>query len=382
MAEINRRKRIITNLVYWALLAALVFAAFQYLFGLLWPFLLAFVFARCLRPAIRYMTLRWHLRYNLSALLCLLVFFVLLGTLVSLIAVKLVTTGLDLLSSLPQVYMNTIEPALRSGLAAVESFVSRLNPEVYAAVDAVLPDLIAPISSGVSELSVKAVGAVTGFAAGLPKSLLHLLICLIATVFFTLDYPHIAAFVMRQVPERVKTLVSETLESLRSVVGQFVKSYLIIMAITFGEIFLALLLLGQKKAALIAAVIALFDLFPIVGAGLILLPWALFTLLSGTPVKGIGLLTLWIIVIVLRQILEPRIVGRSVGLHPLVTLMSLFVGAKLFGGIGLLGLPITCAIVKSLDDGGVIHLLKKEEPIFVATEEKIEKKSKRQAQGY
>lgn len=382
MAEINRRKRIITNLVYWALLAALVFAAFQYLFGLLWPFLLAFVFARCLRPAIRYMTLRWHLRYNLSALLCLLVFFVLLGTLVSLIAVKLVTTGLDLLSSLPQVYMNTIEPALRSGLAAVESFVSRLNPEVYAAVDAVLPDLIAPISSGVSELSVKAVGAVTGFAAGLPKSLLHLLICLIATVFFTLDYPHIAAFVMRQMPERVKTLVSETLESLRSVVGQFVKSYLIIMAITFGEIFLALLLLGQKKAALIAAVIALFDLFPIVGAGLILLPWALFTLLSGTPVKGIGLLTLWIIVIVLRQILEPRIVGRSVGLHPLVTLMSLFVGAKLFGGIGLLGLPITCAIVKSLDDGGVIHLLKKEEPIFVATEEKIEKKSKRQAQGY
>lgn len=380
MAETNRRRRVITNIVYWALIAALVFVVFKYLFGLIWPFVLAFIFSWLLRPAIRHMTLKWHIRYNLSAVLCLLVFFVLLGLLISLIVAKLVTTGLDLLTSIPQIYMNTIEPALRNGLNAVETLASRLNPEVYAAVDAALPDLIAPISSAVSELSMSAVSAVTGFAAGLPGSLLHLLICLIATVFLTLDFPHVTAFVMRQLPDRTKTILRETMESLKRVVGQFVKGYLIIMAITFAEIFLALLLLRQKNAALIAALIALFDLFPIVGAGLILLPWAVITLILGSYVKGLGLLALWIIVIVLRQIIEPRIVGRSVGLHPLVTLMSMFVGTKLFGGIGLFGLPISCAIIKSLDDGGVIHLLKKEEPIFVATEEKIQKNSKTPAE--
>ena len=150
-----------------------------------------------------------------------------------------------------------------------------------------------------------------------------------------------------------------------------------------GTLFLAgLWLLRQPRALLLAFLIALFDLFPVVGAGLILLPWAVVTLVGGAFAKGLGLLALWIIVIVLRQIIEPRIVGRSVGLHPLVTLMSMFVGAKLFGGIGLFGLPISCAIVKSLDDGGIIHILKREEPVFVAVEEKNEKSSKTRREGY
>lgn len=382
MAEINRRKRIITNILYWALIAAMVFVAFKYLFGLLWPFVLAFLFSWLLRPVLRHMTLRWHIRYNLAAVLCLLVFFLLLGGLVSLLVVKLITTGLELLSSIPEVYMNTIEPNLRRLLAGFEAFASQLTPEVYGALDAALPDLISSLSSAVGDLSMNAVAAVTGFATSLPKRLLSALICLIATIFMTIDFPHISAFVLRQVPEKTRKLVSKTLESLKAVVGQFGKGYLIIMGITFGEILAGLLLLRQSKAVLIAFLIALFDLFPVVGAGLILLPWAIVTLVAGAYAKGLGLLALWIIVIVLRQILEPRIVGRSVGLHPLVTLMSMFVGAKLFDGIGLFGLPLTCAIIKSLDDGGIIHILKREEPVFVAVEEKNEKSSKTRREGY
>lgn len=380
MAESNKRKRIITNILYWTALGALVFAAFRYLFPLLGPFLLAFLFSWLLRPAIRFMTLRWHIRYNLSALLCLLAFFLLLGAGTSLAVVKLITSGLDLLTALPELYAGTIEPNLRRFLDSLEQFATRANPEVYAAVDAVLPDVISSVSTAVADLSMKAVSAVTGFAAGLPKRILSLLICLISTVFMTVDFPHISAFVLRQVPDRTRKLVSETLESLKTVVLQFGKGYLLIMAVTFGEILAGLWLLGQKNAVLIALLIALFDLFPVVGAGLILLPWAVGTLLAGSWARGIGLTALWVIVIVVRQIIEPRIVGRSVGLHPLVTLMSIYVGARLFGGVGLLGLPVSCAIVKSLDDGGVIHLLKKEAPIPVRLDPDSKKNSKKAAE--
>lgn len=382
MAEINRRKRIITNILYWALIAAIVFLAFKYLFGLLWPFLLAFLFSWLLRPVLRHMTLRWHIRYNLAAVLCLLVFFLLVGGLLCLLVIKLTTTGLELLGAIPEVYMSTVEPNLRQLLAAFEAFATRLSPEVYGALDAVMPDLISSLTAAVGNISMNAVTAVTGFAASLPKRLLSALICLIATIFMTLDFPHISAFVLRQVPEKTRKLVSKTLESLKEVVGRYGKGYLIIMGITFGEILAGLWLLRQPRALLLAFLIALFDLFPVVGAGLILLPWAVVTLVGGAYAKGLGLLALWIIVIVLRQILEPRIVGRSVGLHPLVTLMSMFVGARLFGGIGLFGLPISCAIIKSLDDGGIIHILKREEPVFVAVEEKNEKSSKTRREGY
>lgn len=382
MAEINRRKRFLTNFAYGALLLGLAFVAFKYLFGLLWPFALAFVFSALLRPALHWLTLRWHWRYPLAAAVCLLLFFLLLFAVLGVSAARLATGGMELLSSLPALYTKRLEPSLRRTAADLETFLTRRSPELYAALDALLPDILGSLRGTVSELSGKAVAAVTGFVAGLPKGLLSLLICLIATIFMTLDYPHISAFLLRQLPESWKRLLVKTLESGKAVVGQYARSYVLLMAITFGEIFLGLVLIQQKKAALIAALIAVFDLFPVVGAGLILLPWALFCLLSGVWAKGAGLLALWVIVIVARQILEPRIVGRSVGLHPLVTLMSMFVGARLFGGIGLFGLPLSCAVIKSLDDGGVIHLIHKDSPILVRTEEKNKKNSKTPGLGY
>ena len=208
---------------------------------------------------------------------------------------------------------------------------------------------------------MKAVSALTGWVTKVPRRLLNTLICVIATVFMTASFPRITSFLMRQLPRRRQLFMRETADSLKSVILEYGKSYGIIMGITFAEIFVGLLFIGQKNALLIAVAIAAFDIFPIVGAGMILLPWAVVTMFTGAVAKGVGLLALYIIVVVVRQIIEPKIVGRHVGLHPLVTLMAMFVGTKLFGGIGLFGLPIACAIIKSLNDGGIIHLIKKEQ---------------------
>lgn len=362
LAETNKRKRVIVNIIYWALIAALVYMVFKYLIGLIWPFFLAFIFSWILRPAIRLMTEKWRMRYNLSAVICLVLFFLIVGGIVTAITVKIISSASDAVATIPSLYTDTIEPALENGLEKVEELAQRVSPNIYSMVDDSFANIVSSISSAVAQFSVKAVTVISGWVTKLPSRLLSAVICVISTVFMTMDFPRMTAFVLRQIPDKTKRIITETMDSLKSVVVRFGKGYVIIMGITFAEILLGLLAVRQENAVLIAAAIAVFDIFPVVGAGMVLAPWAIITLMSGAYAKGAGLLALWIIVIVVRQIIEPKIVGRSVGLHPLVTLMSMFVGTKLFGGVGLFGLPITCAIVKSLNDGDIIHVLKKEEP--------------------
>ncbi len=356
------------------MIAAIVFLVFKYLIGLIWPFFLAFLFSWLLRPLIRVMTEKWRMRYNISAAICLVLFFLVAGGILTAIIFRIVSTASDMVGAIPSLYTDTIEPGLKRALTGIEELLLRVSPEMYTMVDDSLGNVISSISSAVAQFSVKAVTVVSGWVTKLPSLLLSLLICLIATVFMTMDFPGITAFVLRQIPAKTKRIITETMDSLKNVVFRFGKGYLIVMLITFSEILIGLLIIRQSNAGLIAAAIAIFDIFPIVGAGMILAPWAIITIIGGAYAKGVGLLALWIIVIIVRQIIEPRIVGRSVGLHPLVTLMSMFVGTKLFGGIGLFGLPITCAIVKSLNDGDVIHVLKKEDREELA-EEKIPEKN-------
>ena len=123
---------------------------------------------------------------------------------------------------------------------------------------------------------------------------------------------------------------------------------------TFAEIAIGLLIIGFDNAAVIALLIAVFDILPIVGSGIVLAPWAVIKLLQGKIGMGIGLAILWAVVIVVRQIAEPKIVGKQVGLHPLATMLCLWVGLKLGGGIGMFALPISLLIILELKAEGLI----------------------------
>ncbi len=363
--DLEHRKRFLVNIFYVAVIIALVFLCFRYLLNLIWPFIIAFLFAWILRAPIRWLTAKCHIKYSISVTICLAIFFILLAGLVAALGVRLVTSLMDFVARLPSVYTNDIEPALAVLATQIEGLSEHLSPSAYEIVTDLISNLAASISQAVSSLSMKAVGWVSGLAAKLPKSLLSALICIIATIFMTADFSRLTSFVMRQIPQRPRHVIQKTKETFVVVIFKYARSYGIIMCITFAEILIGLLLIRQKNAALIAVLVAVFDIFPIVGAGLILVPWAIITMLGGALAKGLGLLALWIVVMVVRQYMEPRVVGHQVGLHPVLTLMAMFVGSKLFGGLGLLGLPIACAIIKSLDDTGVVHLIKKEEDVPV-----------------
>jgi hypothetical protein len=125
-----------------------------------------------------------------------------------------------------------------------------------------------------------------------------------------------------------------------STVKKYILSYALLTAITYAIMLVGFLLLGIKNALLIALIVSLLDILPVIGVGTVLVPWSIFQLVFGSPVTGVGLIVLLIVHEITRQFAEPRIVGKSLGLHPIVSLILLYLGYSLFGFLGLFITPV------------------------------------------
>lgn len=122
------------------------------------------------------------------------------------------------------------------------------------------------------------------------------------------------------------------------------------MLITFALLLVGFLIIGERRAVSLALVVSLVDLLPILGIGTVLVPWSVFCLAAGELVKGVSLLILFVVAVVVRELLEPRIMGKNLGIHPLLTLITIYVGYELFGFLGMIFLPAVAVTVSALFD--------------------------------
>ena len=353
---LERRKRFLINILFWAAIVALIYVIFKYLLPFLMPFFIAALIAIFTRPLARIISRKTHIKLKIVSLICTLVCFVIIAGIIAVIVIRLAGLGTDLFSAIPSIYAETIEPALTDFSERIADQIGRLNPETVAILERISDRLIDSLGNVAVGFSNWTVNGVKNIVTGLPNFLLSCVICVIAAIFITLDYEKIKEAGKLLMPDRTTKVIMESSSNLRKIIWKYLKAYGIIMLITFAEIAIGLLIIGIKNAFLVAVLIAIFDIFPIVGSGMILLPWTIITLIQGHIMRGIGLGILYVIVIVVRQFLEPRVVGKHVGMHPLLTLACMFVGAHLFGGIGLFGVPVTTAVILSLNENGVINL--------------------------
>ena len=134
------------------------------------------------------------------------------------------------------------------------------------------------------------------------------------------------------------------------------KGYILLMLITFTELTIGLLLIGQSNAILLAAIICVIDILPVLGTGAVVIPWALISLFTGNILEAIGLILMYIVITIIRNFLEPKVIGNQVGLHPLITLLSMFCGLRLLGFVGLFGFPLTLIVLNDLYKRGKLNL--------------------------
>ena len=234
--------------------------------------------------------------------------------------------------------------AARGGLESLELFLTDLVARAPEAVRPLLIDQVAQLFSGGSALLDGATGWLLRLASGmvtkLPDSALGLGTGIISSFMISAKLPQWKAWLRSRLPrEKIKPLL-DTAAGMKTAVFGWLKAQLGLSGVTWAVLTAGFFLLGIRYAPLWAAAVAVVDCFPILGTGTILLPWSLVAFLQADTGRAFGLLGLYAAVTLIRSLLEPRLVGRQLGLDPLVTLMALYAGYRLFGLMGMILSPI------------------------------------------
>jgi len=369
-----KRKKFIVNVVYFLILLLLTYVTLKYAIGYISPFLFAFLIAYVLKSPSNFISKHLKLPRKLVALLVVFIFYATIGVLIALIGVKIITITVDIFSGIPAIYEKQLQPFLFDAFDGIEDAVYRLDPALVDAINQGFEQVIKSLGNLVTGASVKIVTSISGVATSLPAFLIKVLLMIISTFFIAGDYDKIQHFFMLQFSSKNSRIFTQVKKFVIGTVFVCIRSYALIMSITAIELSIGLSIIGIPNAILIAILIAIFDILPVLGTGGVMIPWGVITLIQGNITLGISLLIIYVMITIIRNIIEPKIVGGQLGLHPIITLMSMFVGVRLIGFLGLFGFPIALALIKHLNDTGTIHLFKSESTL--ATEEilPIEKK--------
>jgi sporulation integral membrane protein YtvI len=277
------------------------------------------------------------------------------GFFISWLGVRVVIELKDGIIKLPEIYSMNIEPAINQIFDNTAKMIAKLDPMLVQAIQNIAASLSQSAGTVVSNISSTVIGFMSSSASSLPGLLLGIIFTVISSLFFAMDYSKITGYFVRLFPAQNRNLFSEINKFAAGIGFKYVKAYAILMAVTFAELALGLSILRVDKAILVAALIAVIDLLPVLGTGGVMVPWIIVELIKGNIPFAIGLAVLYLIIIIVRNILEPKLIGKQIGLHPLVMLMCMYVGLKLFGFIGLFALPVAVVIAKQLYDNDKIH---------------------------
>lgn len=209
------------------------------------------------------------------------------------------------------------------------------------------------ISAFISEISTPTVNAIGNVAKHIPNAVIGIIMCFLSAYFFTADKDYMGNFIKKSVPDVVLNKWNLIWDSLVKSVGGYFKAQLKIEVWIYVLLYIGLVLAKVEYAAVVALGIAILDFFPVFGTGTVLIPWAIIKLLGGDYLSAIILAALWGVGQLLRQIIQPKIMGDSMGVPPLPTLFLLYIGWKISGVWGMiLALPVAL-IILNLNNAGV-----------------------------
>ncbi len=354
----EKKKKFIVNIIFYTIMAVIAFVTVKYVAVWIMPFIIAFCVAAVINPVATNISRSMKVNKKFSACFCSFLFYAIGVGLIVLVGFGLYKALKNWFFDLPQIFENNIEPFLASVFTFMQNTLAGLDPDLGDSLSEFASQFVSNAGSVISGISVGAISWLSSYVTKIPFFVVGVLISVIATFFISSDYENIKAFIVRQIPEKWHRILNDIKTYGISTLGQYGKSYLLIMTITFCELCLALWLLGVKNFAIIALIIAVFDIIPVCGSGGVLIPWSVFSIIQGKLAFGIGMLVVYATITVIRQIIEPKIIGEQVGLPPVVTLMAMFLGARFMGVFGLFAFPITLVILKRLNDNGRIRLFK------------------------
>lgn len=311
--------------------------------GLIVPFLVAFVIAAMVEPLVRVLNGRLRLQRTLASVLALLIVVAVLAGALGLVAVKLVAEVRDFAAQLPQMY-SASTGYLQGLLMDLDAKYGFIDDEFIAMVNQALEGL----KGSVATLANRVTQGLLHTATSLPGAIVTLIVTILATFFIVRDREAIVRAAHRQLPESLIRRAKAIKEDLFSALFGYVRAILILMGLTFVELAIGFSIIRVEYALLLAFLIAIMDALPVLGTGTFVVPWACYCLLTGDIHTGVGLLIVFAVVWTVRQLLEPHVVGDQIGIHPLLTLLAMYLGMRFLGVFGMILGPVALIVLRNL----------------------------------
>ncbi len=328
----------------------LLYLFFQYALPLLLPFLVAYAISWAVRPIASKLSRRTRIPRGVLAVVFLLLIFGVGGWGLWVGSVRLIAELGKLVERL--LSEGGIFDAMDSFMLWAQSIGARLGvfsfeegnaQAFYDAVMQMVGNLLSSLASRLPDVAASVFSS-------LPSVLFFLIVSVVSCFYFCTDDAATLHGLVARLPGAWQQKLPHIRENLRDVLHKYLKAYGILLALTFALLLIGFWILGVEYAFLLAFLIALADLLPVIGVGTILIPWGIVMLIQKKFYIGFGLLILYLAISFVRQVAEPRVLGKSLGLHPLLTLFATYVGFVLFGLLGMLLAPVVALVIKRLID--------------------------------
>lgn len=339
---------VLTLLGVWLLLRVVFPLA-----DLLMPFVAALVLAWILNPAVRFLQRKLGWRRDILSLILVLLCITVLGAAVTGLVYSLVAQVVSLLQNWQPLWSDTMY-ALNSITEFLEDVFRPLPAETYAQLSSLMEQALEWLGDVVPALLTRAAGGAGNVAMSLPSWAIGFVIFLMASYFISADYPHLRFRAVQGVPQEMHGFFRDVKKVAVDAFGGYVKAQLILSGVIFVILLLGFVVMGESYALLLAFVLAVMDFIPIIGSGTAMVPWAVIDVVLGNYSHAVGLMVVWGIIAVFRRVAEPKVVGDQTGLSPIASLISIYVGMRLGGVLGMILGPVVCLVALSILRGGVL----------------------------
>ena len=322
------------------------------LLELFMPFVLALLVAWLLNPLVKRLQKRLGLSRGFLSLLLILLAFAAVGGVLFALSHSLFNEVSSLVNNWQDLWAS-VQAGITTVGEELDKFVAYLPEEVELFFNSMLDKLNAWVQNVLPEL-LKNVGTRAGsFAMSIPSFVVALIVFIMGAYFITADYPHLRFLVTDRMPQGVRDFFSRIKHTALGAFGGYVRAEVIISVGVFAILLVGFVFIRQGYAVLLALLLAILDFIPIIGSGTVMVPWAIIDLLTGNWPHAIGLMVVWGVVCVFRRVAEPKAVGSQTGLSPILSLVSMYVGMKLAGVLGMILGPIVCLVFLNICRTGV-----------------------------
>ncbi|UJF34703.1 sporulation integral membrane protein YtvI [Paenibacillus hexagrammi] len=319
------------------------------------PFLTALVTAIFLDPITRLVMRTSRMNRVASATIVSTLFTLLALTLIYFIGLNVVTELIELGRKAPN-YMDEVNRYADQAVKQTQIFYESLSPDMADQLQSWLESSTASLTETLTKVLTGISGYFINVAGKIPNVLMWLVVYLIALYLFTFSLPALKAAFLSMFEERSKGKMNHVLLNLRLAVFGFIRAQLIMALFTYLVTFVGLLILRTEYPLAISILVMVMEFVPVVGTGLVFIPWFSYQLLVGHTTMGISLLVLFLILTIFRRIVEPKVLSDAVGINALAALISLYVGFELMGLMGLFLGPLVVIIYQAMRKAGLLKL--------------------------